>query len=125
MSRKRPPDRSGQHAAGRSLRMGVSRGCYRVWIARIEDWEPHSWADLPPQASAIKPAEKRTLSARQAAHYVRAFNQVVLRGRPKVWAIAVPVATRYDGDLTPGQRIVSPPGAVPGGRALCSRRMLG
>jgi len=110
MPGEEPWDRSEGAWAGGPRRGGVTPKRYRVWIARIAGWEPNSCGDVPPTACAIEPAENGTLSARQAARYVRAFNRVVLRGRPKVWAVAVPVAVRYDGDPVPGRQFVPPAG---------------
>ena len=114
MTGERPQDRSERVAAGGQHRGGADRGRYRVWIARVADWQPRSCADVPPTAAAVEPAETGTLSARQAARYVRAFNRVVLRGHVKVWAVAVPVAVRYDGDPVPGQPIVLSPSPTRG-----------
>ena len=45
------------------------------------------------------------MSARQATTYVRAFNEVLLAKRLTIWAIALPVAVRYEGEPVPGQRL--------------------
>jgi hypothetical protein len=83
----------------------TGRQRYRVWIAAVSDWQPRDYADVPPTAVAIEPAEEQTMSARQAARYCRAFNRV-LRGRhPQVWAIGVPVTTHYQGEPEPGERM--------------------
>ncbi len=61
------------------------------------------------------------MSAREAAHYTAAFNGAILaaqgtrpsrvrqKGPRKVWAVAVPVTLRYDGDLQPGQGLTQSP----------------
>ena len=84
----------------------VKQHQYRVWIATISDWRPRVCTDVPLAAVALEPAEEGTMSARKAARYVQAFNRAVLGGTPKVWAIALPVVIRYDGDPVPGQRFV-------------------
>ena len=81
---------------GRSVR-------YRVWIARCADWQPQACDDVPPEAIALEPAEPGTFSLRAARRYVRAFNRVVLRrANRRIWAVALPVAVRYDGEPRPG-----------------------
>lgn len=87
-----------------------NHGQYRVWITRVSGWQPRGFADLPPTAVALAPAEEGLMSAPQAARYVQVFNRIVLRTGPKVWAIALPVAVRYEGDLVPGQRFTPPAG---------------
>jgi hypothetical protein len=69
----------------------------------------------------LEPAEERAMSAREAADYTAAFNHAMLTGRVaarsvahrhrpvKVWAVAVPVTLRYDGDLQPGQGLTQSP----------------
>ena len=88
-------------------------GRYRVWIAGYRDWKPEGLRDVPPDGVALEPAEKGDFSARQAARYVEAFNRAALAGGRKIWAVAVPVAVRYDGEPRPAQpladvRIASP-----------------
>jgi hypothetical protein len=97
------------------LRGRGSYAQYRVWIARVSGWQPREFADVPPMAVALEPAEEGLMSARQAARYVQVFNRIVLRTGPKVWAIALPVAIRYQGDPVPGQRLI--PSPVRGPRA--------
>ena len=96
---------------------------YRVWIAKITHWEPKNWGDVPPEAIALEPAEEDAMSAAQAATYLRAFNQAVLRHDPRVWAIALPVALQYEGDPQPGQTVV--PTAVRQGPRRRSRTAVG
>jgi hypothetical protein len=61
--------------------------------------------DVPPAAVAIEPAEEGAMSARRAAGYVRAFNRVLLGKQPRIWAIAVPVTIRYEGEPERGERM--------------------
>ena len=80
----------------------VVRARYRVWIVRYEGLPPANWHDVPAGALAIEPAEEGTMTGRQARRYVEAFNRAALGARRKIWAAAVPVAVRYDGDPQPG-----------------------
>ena len=78
---------------------------FRVWIAGYDHWQPRDYRDIPPAAVAMEPAEEGTMSQSQAAVYVEAFNRAALGRRRKIWAIALPVTLRYEGDPRPGQRI--------------------
>ena len=77
----------------------------RVWIVRYEGAPPANWHDVPAEAVAIEPAEGQAMSACHARRYVEAFNHAALRGTQKVWAVAVPVTLRYEGDARPGERL--------------------
>jgi len=81
---------------------GVENRC-RVWIVRYGEVTPAGWHDVPPGAVAIEPAEGRPMTASQAKRYVEAFNRAALGGAQKVWAVALPVRVRYDGDPQPGE----------------------
>jgi hypothetical protein len=79
----------------------------RVWIVRYGEAAPAGWHDIPPGAVAIEPAERNAMTASRAKRYVEAFNRAALdRGR-KVWAVALPVTIRYDGDPQPGELLRS------------------
>ena len=78
---------------------------HRVWIVRYEGWRPGAWGDVPAGAVAVEPAERRTMTARQARRYVEAFNRAVQDSPQKIWAVALPVSIRYVGDPQPGQAI--------------------
>lgn len=78
---------------------------YRVWIVAYRDWMPESYRDVPPEAVAIEPAERGNMSARQAARYVEAFNRAALALRRRIWAVAILVSLRYDGEPRPGQSL--------------------
>jgi hypothetical protein len=87
---------------------------YRVWIARFEDWRPTRWSEMPPRAHAVEPALAGCLTREQAAHFVAGFNEAMLveaasAGGARLWAVAVPVVPRYEGDFEPGQSIESQP----------------
>jgi hypothetical protein len=85
----------------------VVKSRYRVWIVRYEGPRPPAWHDVPAGAVAVEPAERRTMSSRQARHYVEAFNRATEASQRKVWAVALPVAlpvaVRYVGDPQPGE----------------------
>jgi hypothetical protein len=78
------------------------RARFRVWIAVYRDWQPDHYRDNPPRATALEPAEPRTMTARQARRYVEAFNRMALARGKKVWAVALPVTVAYGGDPQPG-----------------------
>lgn len=84
---------------------GRRPGRYRVWLAAYQHSAPQRDSDVPPDAVALKPAEPGTMSARQAARYVRAFNRAARAGGTRTWAVALPVAVRYDGEPRPGQSL--------------------
>ena len=85
----------------------VENGC-RVWIVRYGESVPRGWHDVPPGAVAIEPAEGHAMTPRQARRYVEAFNRAALGGTQKVWAVALPVTVRYEGDARPGERLCGP-----------------
>jgi len=78
---------------------------FRVWIAGYDRWQPAGFAEVPPGAVALEPAEEGTMSAAQATAYVEAFNRAALARQRKIWAVALPVVVRYEGDLRPGEKI--------------------
>lgn len=78
---------------------------FRVWIAGYDGRQPEGYRDVPGHAVALEPAEEGVMSHSQAAAYVEAFNRVALgRGR-RIWAVALPVTIRYEGDPRPGETI--------------------
>jgi hypothetical protein len=76
---------------------------FRVWITRYDDWHPRSLLDRPPRATALEPAEAGTMSGRQAGAYAEAFNRAALAAGHRLWAVAVPVAIRYEGEPRAGE----------------------
>ena len=80
---------------------------YRVWMVRYQRWQPDGWHDVPADATAVEPAERGTMSIRQARRYVEAFNRAAHGGPQKIWAVALPVAVRYVGDPQPGEPLAS------------------
>ena len=75
---------------------------YRVWIAAYKNWQPADCHDVPPEAVVLEPAEEYAMTVDQAARYVEAFNRAALAAGRKIWAVALPVVLRYDGDPHPG-----------------------
>jgi hypothetical protein len=76
---------------------------WRVWIVRCEGFQPTDWHEAPPEAVAVEPAEEGTMRAEAARRYVEAFNRAARAGPRRVWAVALPVAVRYEGDPRPGE----------------------
>jgi hypothetical protein len=81
---------------------------YRVWIVRYEGAPPTAWHVAPTNAVALEPAEPRAMTARRARRYVEAFNRAALDGTQRVWAVALPVTIRYEGDARSGERLGNP-----------------
>lgn len=81
---------------------------FRVWIAACKGWQPTHPLDRPPEAMVLEPAEDGVLSAAQAACYVETFNRAALARGLRVWAIAIPVTVRYEGDVLAGQTVALP-----------------
>ena len=80
---------------------------YRVWIVRYRGDRPNAWRDVPLGATAVEPAERGTMSARQARQYVETFNRAAARGPQKICCVAVPVSLRYVGDPQPGEALAA------------------
>lgn len=75
---------------------------FRVWITRFEKWQPAAWDELPPRATAVEPADNSAMSAREAVRFLEGFNRTMLARLSPIWAVAVPVTIRYEGDLRVG-----------------------
>lgn len=86
----------------------ADRRRFRVWIVRYDAWEPQNPSDHPPAAVALEPAEEGTMTARQARAYAEAFNRATLAAGRSLWALAVPVAVRYEGEPRAGQLLERP-----------------
>lgn len=79
---------------------------FRLWIASYKDWRPTHWSQTPPQAIAIEPVEEMLYSEDEAALFVEGFNTSVLADDRAIWAVAVPITIRYEGDAVAGAPIV-------------------
>ena len=82
---------------------GPDRRRFRVWIVRYDDWRPQSPQDTPPTAVAVEPAENGTMTCRHAQAYSETFNRAMLAAGRSLWALALPVAVRYQGEPQAGQ----------------------
>ena len=76
---------------------------YRVWLIRYDDWQPRSWRAAPTRGWALRPAEDQPMTAEQADAFVRSFNSAMLSKSQQIWAVAVKVNVRFEGDLEAGQ----------------------
>ena len=88
-----------------SSRPSAEPQLYRIWISRYQDWQPGDWHEVPPRAIAIEPAEPRPLPANQARAFLEGFNRAMLLASRPLWAVAVPIAIRYEGDAESGQPV--------------------
>lgn len=84
-----------------------SEPMYRLWIATYADWRPNHWNESPPRATALEPVDDGLYSADEAALFLEGFNGSMLQHdkhdkAAAVWAVAIPVAIRYEGDAQPG-----------------------
>lgn len=82
-----------------------SPDAFRLWIARYENWRPQRWNDAPPQATALELIEDSSFSEEEARLFLEGFNSQMLASDRPLWAVAVPVVLRYDGDPQPGEPI--------------------
>lgn len=83
----------------------VAAETYRLWIAKVDDWQPRSWRDLPREAVAIELAEPGCFSATDALAYLEGFNTAAIGRREHRWAVAVRITLAYEGDPAPGELI--------------------
>lgn len=81
------------------------RRLFRVWITTYEAWRPARWNEVPPDATALELFEDAAYSAQEAAQVVRGFNSAVLGQDRRIWAVAVPVVIRYEGDAHRGANV--------------------
>ncbi len=82
-----------------------SPSAFRLWIARYDDWRPERWNDAPPLATALELIEDSSFSEEEARLFLEGFNSQMLVSDRPLWAVAVPVVLRYDGDPQPGEPI--------------------
>jgi hypothetical protein len=80
---------------------------YRVWLVRSGRGSFGRLGAAPRRFVAVEPAEEGLMSASQASEYVAAYNAAALVGESGLWAIAVPVTIRYEGDLRPGRPLAA------------------
>jgi hypothetical protein len=88
-----------------------------VWIAQYQNWLPDRWDAVPPRFRVLEPAVAGCLSQEAAAHWLQGFNADMLAIGKNLWAVAVAVQLRYEGDLAPGQ--------IVGERGLVEERGIG
>jgi hypothetical protein len=79
---------------------------FRLWIATYVDWRPSQWNQSPPRATALEPVDESLYGAREAALFLEGFNSAMLDGDRPLWAVAVPITMRYEGDAQPGASVV-------------------
>jgi hypothetical protein len=94
---------SGNAATADTMRESPS--AFRLWIARYDNWRPERWNDAPPQATALELIEDSSFSEEEARLFLEGFNSQMLAADRPLWAVAVPVVLRYDGDPRPGELI--------------------
>lgn len=80
---------------------------FRVWLVRCQDKQPGQWFASPTRGQVVEPVMSGCFGQKEAEAYVRAFNEEMLRSPSQYWAVAVPVAARYEGDLIPGASLRS------------------
>ena len=90
---------------------------YRLWLVQCDiHWNPTRWDEVPSHALALEPVVDAALSpvgdgcvsADQAAAYLEAFNQAMIAGDQRRWAVALPVEIRYDGEPSQGDDLAWP-----------------
>jgi hypothetical protein len=87
----------------RTSQLGGQR--YRIWIARGGRPLLADHGQVPSGMVAVEPAEPGTMSPDEAATYVEAFNATALGHPGDLWAVAVAVEIRYEGEPRPGEPI--------------------
>ncbi len=100
---------------------------YRLWLVSYVDWQPTNWNEAPPRAMALEPVAEAVYSAEEAALFLEGFNGAVLGQRDSIWAVAVPVTVRLEGDVEPGSPLrghVFPTPRPRRSRLSCSDRAL-
>jgi hypothetical protein len=81
-------------------------GLYRVWLAEYEGPRPRRWSDVPRRARAVEPADAECRTAAAAEEFVEGFNRS--RRNDRLWAVAVPIVLRIDGEPQRGTVIRRP-----------------
>jgi hypothetical protein len=80
---------------------------FRLWIVRCSNWQPTHWNQQPPRATVERLVDEAVYSAQEAALVLEGFNGWILQELDTargacLWAVAVPVRIRYEGDLEAG-----------------------
>lgn len=96
----------------------AARQLYRIWIAESPRWMPADWDDVPPECVALEVADPGCFSSAQAESFLQGFNGQMLGTRRRLWAVAVPVQIRYEGDLKKGQMLRAAEILKPAARAV-------
>jgi hypothetical protein len=79
---------------------------FRLWIVTYHgDWMPRRWNEAPPAAQAVEPVDGAAYSAAEAAMFLEGFNSAMLEADRPIWAVAVPVTIRYEGDAQCGASV--------------------
>ncbi len=78
---------------------------FRLWVATYSDWRPQGWHQQPPGAIAVEPVDDALYSAAEAALFLEGFNSAVLDDPRSLWAVAVPVEIKLEGDARPGMPV--------------------
>jgi hypothetical protein len=87
-------------------------GLCRVWLAEYDGPRPRRWSDVPRRARAVAPLDPRCVPTAAANEFVEGFNRA--RRNDRLWAVAVPVVVRIDGEPRRGQVIRRPRRIRPG-----------
>lgn len=75
------------------------------WSDDFADWRPVQWNQLPPQATALELIDEALYSAEEAAMFLQGFNTLMLDHDRPIWAVAVRVTLRYEGDAQCGMSV--------------------
>ena len=87
-------------------RVGSGGGqLFRLWIATYENWRPSRWNESPPAAVALEPVDEGLYSEAETALFLEGFNSSMLEYDKPIWAVAVPVAVRFEGDAVCGRPV--------------------
>jgi hypothetical protein len=87
-----------------SVRRGGAQ-MFRLWITTYAGRRPTQWNQVPPRATALEVVEDTLYSAEEAALFLQGFNRVMLDYEQPIWAVAVPIAVRYEGDAQAGTSV--------------------
>jgi hypothetical protein len=75
------------------------------WNDDLSDWHPSEWHQSPPRATALEPVDDALVSADEAALFIEGFNRAMLGDDRPIWAVAVPITLRYEGDAQAGMPV--------------------